>query len=172
MAYPEDYDSLTDFDLGKCSLYSHILTDGIIDTQYDIEMGTTYCIYANYGSGTPKVSIIDPSNDEFLIESIDGTYMENSELWKFCQYIPYSGGSGDGDTTWGEKSAILKLWSDESPLTFKKHVSIVTKACTAAEMCDTLDRAIDKIGDIQVSEAEQNEKIYTMANGITLRAIH
>jgi len=173
VAYPETYDELEGIPAGDCAIYAHVLTDGIIDTQEDIASDSNYCVFAIYGTATPKVSIIDPQSDKLLVDGLEGEYKENSGLHVFCVDVPALGSAGDDeDSEWKIGSAILKVHSDDSPLEFKKHVRIVEKACTTAEMCATMDKAIDKIGEIQTAEAEQNEKIYTMANGITLRAIH
>lgn len=139
MAYPESYDSIQDLDLAECATFSHILNDGIIDTADSIEMDATYCVYANYGSGDPMISIIDPDTDEFLVANEIGVFLPNSGLHKFCIEVPTDGSAGEGDVVWCEKQAIIKLHSSESIVQFKKHVSIITKSCTPAEMCATLD---------------------------------
>ena len=165
MAYPEDYDNLTDLDLGECSLFSHVLHDGIIDTADQVELNNQYNVYAKYGSGTPKLAIIDPSNDEILKSEIEAEWLENSAVYKFTVDIPADGTDGEGDTVWEEKGAILKVYSDDSDLVFRKYVHIITKACTQADMCDTLDKAIEKLDNIEATESTQNEEIQTLKNG-------
>jgi hypothetical protein len=173
MAYPEDYDELEGIDLGECALFSHVLTDGIIDTADEIEMTSSYCVFANYGSGDPLVSIIDPMTDKNLISGVEGEFLENAGIHKWCIDIPAKGEAGeDDDTEWKEGHVILKVYSEDSVLTFKKHVEVIVQSCSTADMCATMDAVIDTLADIENTETTQTETMMTMANGIKIRAIH
>jgi len=165
MAYPEDYDDLEGLDLGECSAFSHILTDGIVDTATDAELGQRYCVYAHYGAGDPLVDIIDPRNDELLLSEVAGEWMDNSGLFKFCIDVGADGSLGEGETRWEEKSAILKLYSSESEIRFNKHIGLVSKACTQAEMCDTMDEVIEALETIKQSDVGQDQVLKTLSNG-------
>ncbi len=171
MAYPESYDTIEDLSLAECSVFSHVLTDGIIDTADEIAMGTQYCVFARYGSGTPLVSIVDPQADMYLTIDAEGVFQEKTGLWKFCIAIPSLYAPGDEeDSAWMEGKAILKLHSSESVLLFQKHVGITLKACTTAEMCDTMDSVIASLEIIKETDTKQDKVLTTLKNG--WRIIH
>jgi hypothetical protein len=135
MAYPESYDELTGLDLGECALYAHTLTDGILDTTSNIELDSRYYVYAIYGSAVPKLDIIDPLNDELFVSAIEGEYLENASLYRFTVDVPTAYTTAEGETSWAEKGAVLKLYSDDSPLIFRKHIDIITKSSGLILMC-------------------------------------
>ena len=166
MAYPQSYDTIDGLDLAECAVFSHQLTDGIIDTADEISMGTNYCVFAKYGSGTPVISIIDPRADMYLCENEIGVFQPKTGLWKFCINIPtlYAPGSEDG-SAWMEGSAILKLHSSDSVLEYQKYVGIVTKACTTAEMCATMDSVIESLETIKATDESQDKVLTTLKNG-------
>jgi len=165
MAYPQDYDELTGLDLGECAIFAHVLTDGIVDTADEMELDNHYCVYAHYGSGTPVLDVIDPKNDELLSSGIEAEWLENAALYKFCVDVPAEGSDGEGDTKWLEKGVILKVHSDDSPLLFKKHVLIIKKACAPADMCETMDRAIESLERIEDTDVKQDKVLKTLSNG-------
>lgn len=166
MSYPYSYDTIEEIDLAECALYAHVMTDGIIETADSISMGATYCVFARYGSGTPLVSIIDPQADMYLCENETGSYQDKTGLWKFCINIPtkYAPGS-DPASAWMEGHAILKLYSDESPLMFQKHVEVIAKACSTAEMCATMDNVIASLEIIKETDKSQDKVLTTLKNG-------
>ena len=165
MAYPEDYDELEGLDLGECATFSHILVDGIVETADEVELGSTYCVFANYGAGEPLVTIVDPVSDDVMASNIEGTFLDNALIWKFCVDIPAKGEAGENDTVWEEKHVILKLHSDESEITFKKHVEVILTGCSTAEMCSTMDSVVVALDKIQETDVDQSKTLKTLSNG-------
>jgi len=164
MAYPESYDTIEDLDLAECARFSHVLEDGIVETADEIEMDAKYFAFAKYGSGTPLLSIVDPIMDEYLLENAEGVFQDKTGLWKFDIDIPENETSV-GDTLWRETRAILKLHSDESDLLFQKHVKIILKACSMADMCNMMTDTLAALGDVQAAESKQSQEIVDLKNG-------
>ena len=164
MAYPQTYDNLGTIDLASCAVFTHVLTDGIIDTADEIEMNAKYFIFARYGAGIPVITIVDPILDEFLIENVAGVYQEKTGLYKFEIDVP-ADQTIIGSTMWRESKVILKLHSADSQIEFTKHVAVVLKACTAADMCNMLTNTIEAIGQVAATEEKQTEQIIELQNG-------
>ena len=168
MAYPETYDTITNIDLGECVIFSHLLTDGIIDEFTDIETGKDLMFFVKYGSGTPKVDIIDPVNDSSILSALTGTYSSVTTLHKFTYSVP---------GTWEAKPAIVKVYSDESDLIFTRKVCIVplgnvlaTKAdidntiSTLENKIDTIDSGLKQVISNVVDEVNENQTIIESEN--------
>jgi hypothetical protein len=118
MAYPETYDTIQGIDLAACAMYSHLMVDGIVNTPGNLAIGGTYTVFARYGSGTPKVDIIDPNGDVILISGATGVWSDVTTLWKFDIGVP---------SDWPERVIVVKLYSDESPLVYTRHVIAISQ---------------------------------------------
>lgn len=178
MAYPYNYDNLTGIDLGECATFSHVLTDGIIDEFDTIELNKQLIFFAKYGSGVPKVSIINPNTNFYLVKDIEGTYSPVTTLYKFVINIPEKGTINlDYTDIWDEMVAIVKLDSDDSQLIFTRRVKILdatNKCATAADMVDLYDRlenmefGIKQIMSNIITEVNENQIIIESKKGWAL----
>jgi len=157
MAYPEDYDELTNLDLGECSVFSHTLVDGLIEATDPIVLGEKYFVYARYGVGTPSVSIVDTIMDEYLVTNAAGVYMDKIGAWKFEIDIP-ADETSVGDTLWREMKVMVHLHSADSELSYNAHVDVVRSSCSMADLCES-------VASIQNMERKQTEEIIELQNG-------
>ena len=127
MAYPQSYDNIEVLDLSECAMYSHMVTDGIIETPGNMAIGGTYMAFARYGSGTPKMTIVDPVANTVLIADVLGEYSTVTTLWKFEAAIP---------AAWTEKAIIVVVHSDDSELVFTRHTAAISQNNAYATSAD------------------------------------
>jgi len=175
MAYPYSYDSLTGIDLGQCATFTHVLTDGIVDEFGQIELGKQLVFFVKFGSGVPRISIINTESDYYLVKDIAGIYSPVTTLYKFVIDVPVAGTVNfDYSDVWQEMTAIVKLDSVDSELVFTRRVSIIDsshKCATASDMVDLYDRLDSMESGIRtiianvIDEVNENQLIITTKKG-------